>query len=228
MLRQGVRKRLPDGFDVDKHFNPVYEPWDQRMCLVPDEDFFRAIRSGRADVVTDHIEAFTPGGLRLRSGAELAADIVVTATGLNLLPLGGIELTVDGQPVQVGEHVAYKGMMLADVPNLAFAIGYTNASWTLKVDLVAAWVTRLVRFMAARDYAVVTPRLPSEPMATSSFINMNSGYFERARDLLPLQGDRAPWRLRQHYFHDAALFRAPVDQQELEFLTASELAQPVA
>jgi cation diffusion facilitator CzcD-associated flavoprotein CzcO len=227
VLREGVRKRLPDGFDVDKHFNPAYEPWDQRMCLVPDDDFFRAIRSGRAGVVTDHVEAFTPGGLRLRSGAELAADIIITATGLNLQPLGGIELTVDGQPVRVREHVAYKGMMLAGVPNMAFAMGYTNASWTLKVDLVAAWVTRLLQFMAGRGYAVVTPRLPTGPMATSSFINMTSGYFERSRDLLPLQGDRAPWRLQQHYFRDAALFRAPVDEQELEFRPAGALVQPV-
>jgi monooxygenase len=228
VLRRGVLKRLPAGFDVDKHFNPAYEPWDQRMCLVPDDDFFRAIRSGRAGVVTDHIEAFTPGGLRLRSGAQLDADVIVTATGLNLLPLGGIDLTVDGEPVRVREHVAYKGMMLEGVPNMAFAIGYTNASWTLKVDLVSAYVTRLLRFMADRGYAVITPRLPSEPMATSSFINMTSGYFERSRDSLPLQGDRAPWRLQQHYFRDAALFRAPVDQKELEFGPAPALLQPAS
>ncbi len=226
MLRNGVRRRLPAGYDVDKHFNPAYEPWDQRMCLVPDNDFFKAIRSGHADVVTDHIEAITRTGLRLRSGTELEADIIVTATGLNLQPLGGIELTVDGAPVRAREHVAYKAMMLEGVPNLVFAIGYTNASWTLKVDLVAEFVVRLLRFMAARDYAVVTPRLPAEPMPTSSFIEMTSGYFERARDLLPLQGDRAPWRLRQHYFKDAALFRAPINEKELEFRPAGALVRP--
>ncbi|HEY7145808.1 MAG TPA: NAD(P)/FAD-dependent oxidoreductase [Streptosporangiaceae bacterium] len=223
LLLGGVRKRLPEGFDVDTHFNPRYEPWDQRMCLVPDEDFFRAIRSGNAGVVTDHITEFTAAGLRLRSGAELAADIIVTATGLNLLPLGGIDLTVDGEPVVVREHVAYKGMMLEGVPNMAFAIGYTNASWTLKVDLVCQYVVRVLTHMTGRDYAVVTPRLPDEPMRTSSFIDMTSGYFERARASLPLQGDRAPWRLRQHYFRDAALYRAPIDEKELEFRRAGAL-----
>jgi cation diffusion facilitator CzcD-associated flavoprotein CzcO len=191
------------------------------MCLVPDGDFFTAIRSGKADVVTDHIEAFTPEGLRLRSGAQLEADIIVTATGLNLLPLGGIELTVDGAAVPVSERVAYKAMMLEGVPNMAFAIGYTNASWTLKVDLVSAYVARVLRFMAARGHAVVTPRLPAGGMDTSPFIDMTSGYFERSRATLPLQGTRAPWRLRQHYFKDAALFRGRVDQDELEFRPAA-------
>jgi cation diffusion facilitator CzcD-associated flavoprotein CzcO len=227
VLRQGALKRLPAGFDLDKHFSPAYEPWDQRMCMVPDGDFFRAIRSGKADIVTDHIEAFTPAGLRLRSGAELEADVIVTATGLNLLPLGGIELTVDGEKVQVPERVAYKGMMLQDVPNMAFAIGYTNASWTLKVDLVSAYVSRMLHFMAEKGYASVTPRLPAEGIEMSPLIDMSSGYFERARHLLPRQGDQAPWRLRQHYFKDAALFRGPIEAKELEFQRAAAPAQPV-
>lgn len=221
LLRSGVRRRLPAGYDVDKHFNPAYEPWDQRLCLVPEGDLFTAIRSGRADIVTDHVEAFTASGLRLRSGARLDGDVVVTATGLNLLPLGGIALTIDGQAVQIPERVAYKGMMLDGVPNLAFAIGYTNASWTLKVDRVSSYVARLLRSMKQNGYAIVTPRLPSEPMGTSPFIEMTSGYIQRSRASLPLQGDRAPWRLQQHYRKDAALFRGPSGDEELEFRPAA-------
>jgi monooxygenase len=196
------------------------------MCLVPDGDFFAAIKSGHADVVTDHIEEFTPDGIRLRSGARLEADVIITATGLNLNPLGGIPMMVDGQPVVVREHVAYKGMMLDGVPNMAFAIGYTNSSWTLKVDLVARYVTRMLRVMKAYRYTTVTPRLPSDGMSTSPYIDMTSGYFERSRHTLPLQGDRVPWRLRQHYFKDAAMYRGPMDDQNLEFRRAAAL-QPV-
>jgi monooxygenase len=225
LLRKGVIKRLPAGYDVDTHFNPSYEPWDQRMCLVPGGDFFAAIRSGRAGVVTDHVEAFTPDGLRLRSGAHLEADVIVTATGLNLLPLGGITLTVDGEAVHVPDRVAYKGMMLDGVPNLAFALGYTNASWTLKVDLVSSYVARLLHFMREKDYADVTPRLPSGPIGTSPFIEMTSGYFQRSRASLPRQGDRAPWRLQQHYFRDAALFRGPIEEKELQFRRAHTVTE---
>ncbi|HXW88721.1 MAG TPA: NAD(P)/FAD-dependent oxidoreductase [Streptosporangiaceae bacterium] len=227
ILQQGAAKRLPAGYDVGTHFSPEYEPWDQRMCMVPDGDLFAAIKSGKADVVTDHIEAFTATGLRLRSGAELEADVIVTATGLVLLPVGGIELAVDGERVAVQERVAYKGMMLDGVPNMAFAIGYTNNTWTLKVDLVATWVTRMLRYMREHDYTVVTPRLPGRGVRTSPIIDMTSGYFERGRATLPLQGDRAPWRLRQHYFKDAALFREPVDASELEYSRAPVL-QPVS
>jgi monooxygenase len=222
VLRRAVARRLP-GHDVDTHFNPAYDPWDQRMCLVPRGDFFTALRSGDADVVTDHVEAFTATGLRLRSGATLDADVVVTATGLTLLPLGGIVLALDGEPVAIPQRVAYKGMMLDGVPNLAFALGYTNASWTLKVDLVSSHLARLLTFMKQNGYAVVTPRLPDEPMATASIVEMNSGYFERSRASLPLQGDRAPWRLRQHYFKDASLFRGPIDEKDLEFRPAGRL-----
>jgi monooxygenase len=224
ILQNGAAKQLPDGYDVGTHFTPAYEPWDQRMCLVPDGDFFAAIKAGQADVVTDHIESFTPAGLQLRSGRELPADVVITATGLNLAPLGSIPLAVDGDPVTVREHVAYKGMMLDRVPNMAFAIGYTNASWTLKVDLVAQYVIKLLRFMADRGYATVTPRLPARGLRTAPYIDMSSGYFERSRDTLPLQGDRSPWRLRQHYFKDAALYRGSVDERDLAFGRAAELA----
>jgi monooxygenase len=225
VLQNAVARRLPPGYDIGTHFSPAYQPWDQRMCLVPDGDFFGAIVSGKADVVTDHIEAFTPAGIRLRSGAHLDADLIVTATGLNLLPLGGIGLTVDGEPVVIPQRVAYKGMMLDGVPNMAFALGYTNVSWTLKVDLVSRYVARMLRFMGDKGYGVVIPRLPPEPMKTAPFIDMTSGYFERSRASLPLQGDRAPWRLRQHYFKDAALFRGPVDEKELDFRPAPALLE---
>jgi cation diffusion facilitator CzcD-associated flavoprotein CzcO len=228
ILRSGVAKRLPAGYDVDTHFNPTYEVWDQRLCLVPDGDFFAAIRSGRAEVMTDHIETFTPTGLRLRSGATLDADVIVTATGLNLLPLGGIDFTVDGEPVGVPQRVVFKGMMLDGVPNLAFALGYTNASWTLKVDLVSSYVARLVNAMRRRGYASVTPTLPAEPMETGPLIEMTSGYFERSRATLPLQGDRSPWRLRQLYTKDAALFGDPMDDPELAFTPMTAHAPAVA
>jgi cation diffusion facilitator CzcD-associated flavoprotein CzcO len=224
MLLKGAAKLLPAGYDIATHFTPAYEPWDQRMCLVPDGDFFAAIKSGHADVVTDHVEEFTPDGIKLRSGRELPADVVITATGLNLLPLGGISLTVDGAAVSVPEHVAYKGMMLDGVPNLAFALGYTNNSWTLKVDLVFSYVTRMLLLMRERGYSVVTPRLPADGLRTSPFIDMTSGYFERSRHTLPLQGDREPWRLRQHYFKDAAMFRGPIDEKNLEFRRSGQLA----
>lgn len=220
-LTSGVARALPAGYDVDTHFNPRYQPWDQRLCLVPGGDFFEAISSGRADVVTDRIDRFTRTGLRLQSGGELEADIVVTATGLNLVALGGIELVVDGEPVVVHERVAFKAMMLDGVPNFAFAIGYTNAAWTLKVDLVSSYVSRLVNSMRQRNYTTVTPTRPAAPMATSPFIDMRSGYFRRSLESLPLQGDRAPWRLRQHYGKDAKLFRSPLDDAELQFRSSS-------
>ncbi|MBR7835400.1 NAD(P)/FAD-dependent oxidoreductase [Actinospica durhamensis] len=217
LLQGAVRRRLPAGYDVDTHFTPAYGPWDQRLCLVPDADLFQAIASGGADVVTDRIDRFTRSGLRLASGRELPADVVVTATGLNLLPLGGIGLSLDGEPVEVSEHVVYKGMMLDGVPNLVFALGYTNASWTLKVDLVAECFTRILRHMDAHGRTVAVPRLPEVPMTRTPFIEMTSGYFERSRKLLPLQGESAPWRLRQHYPTDARLLRGPVDDGALTF-----------
>ena len=217
LLQGGVRRRLPAGYDVDTHFAPTYGPWDQRMCLVPDADLFKAISSGDAEVVTDQIESFTASGLQLKSGRELEADVVVTATGLNLYPLGGIELSVDDEPVRVPEHVVYKGMMLDGVPNFVFALGYTNASWTLKVDMVSAFFARLLHHMRRTGSQVVVPRLPKTPMATVPYIEMTSGYFERSRKQLPLQGEAAPWRLRQHYAKDAKLLRGRVDDGALDF-----------
>ncbi|GAB2461167.1 hypothetical protein GCM10027187_31480 [Streptosporangium sandarakinum] len=160
VLRRGAAAALPAGFDVDTHFAPSYDPWDQRLCAVPDGDLFRAVREGRADVVTDHIERLTPDGVALRSGRHLPAVVVVTATGLNLLAIGGMRLSVDGRDVELPETLAYKGMMLSGVPNFSLTVGYTNASWTLKADLVAHYVCRLLRHMDAHEHRAVTPRRP--------------------------------------------------------------------
>jgi monooxygenase len=213
MLRQGAVQQLPPGYDVDTHFAPRYDPWDQRLCLVPDGDLFRAIRAGTASVVTAEIDTFTPDGIRLESGAELLADLVVTATGLNLLAFGGIRFSVDGEPVDVGATVAYKGMMLCGVPNLFWTIGYSNASWTLKADLVAQYVCRLLRHLRAHGYATVTPVPPPEP-GEVPIIDLQAGYVLRSLAALPKQGARAPWRLHQNYVRDVRLLRrGPIDDE---------------
>jgi monooxygenase len=199
-IRKATLKQLPD-VDVDRHFKPAYNPWDQRLCFVPDGDLFRALRAGTADVVTDHIETFTETGIRLRSGEELEADVIVTATGLRLKAMGGVELTVDGAEVKMPETLTYKALMLSDVPNFAFTIGYTNASWTLKADLVADFVCRLLRHMDQNGVRrVVAPRDPS--VGEERLITFSSGYILRALDELPKQGDREPWKLRQNYLKD--------------------------
>ncbi len=221
LLHRGAKDNLPPGYDVDTHFNPSYDPWDQRLCLDPDGDLFRAISSGAAEVVTDRIGSFTGAGIRLESGRELEADIVVTATGLQLLFLGGIELAVDGRRIDPTEAVTYKAMMLCGVPNLSFSVGYTNASWTLKCDLVAKYVCRLLNHMDARGYAYCTPRPPGPGVDLSPVIDLDAGYVRRAVDRLPRQGARAPWRLRQNYPYDVAMLRwGPVDDG-IDFVATS-------
>ncbi|GAA4657103.1 NAD(P)/FAD-dependent oxidoreductase [Kineococcus glutinatus] len=205
-VRRKAVQQLPVGFDVDTHFAPRYQPWDQRMCFAADGDLFRALRSGRAEVVTAGIDRLTAAGVRLDTGAELPADVVVTATGLELLLLGGVALEVDGVPVDPAGTVVHKGAMLSGVPNLALTIGYTNASWTLKADLVAEHVCRLLRHMDRRGHDVVTPLAPPEP-ATEPLIDLRAGYVLRALDRLPRQGRRAPWRLHQNYPRDLLLLR---------------------
>ena len=205
-LRKGAVANLPAGYDVDTHFNPHYNPWDQRMCLIPDGDLFRSISDGRASVVTDTIETFTEHGIRLTSGTELPADVIVTATGLNLIPIGGLTLYVDGSPVDIPNTVAYKGMMLSDVPNFALAVGYTNASWTLKCDLVAEYVCRVLNYLDAHDLQVCTPVAPDTDERIP-LIDLNSGYVRRSVDHLPKQGPAAPWRLYQNYPRDVLMLR---------------------
>ena len=201
LIRTMTAKQLPPGVDVDVHFKPAYNPWDQRLCFVPDGDLFKAMRAGRASVVTDHIDTFTETGIRLRSGEQLEADVVVTATGLTLKAMGGIELVVDGTPVKMQDTMTYKALMLSDVPNFVFTIGYTNASWTLKADLVADFVCRLLTYLDEHGVRrAVAPRDPS--VGEQRLIDFSSGYILRALDELPKQGDREPWQLRQNYLRD--------------------------
>lgn len=207
VLRKAQQRQLPDGYDIDTHFTPRYNPWDQRMCLVPDGDLFRAIRRGSASIVTDRITAFTERGLALESGAELEADVVVTATGLNLLIFGGAELSVDGTPVALSETVAYKGMMLGGIPNFAFTIGYTNASWTLKADLVAEYVCRLLARMAERGETVCMPVNDDPTLTTRPLLDFAAGYVQRSVDQFPRSGSRAPWQLGMSYLHDLVTLR---------------------
>jgi monooxygenase len=201
-IRAGVRLQLPRDYEVDVHFNPRYDPWDERMCAVPSGDLFKAVSSGRASIVTDHIDTFTEHGLRLRSGAELESEIVVTATGLELLFLGGVELIVDGEPVELSSRLTYKGMMLEGVPNLAFAVGYTNASWTLKCDLTCAYVARLLNHMRRCGYQRAVPMNDDPSMDAAPLLDLSSGYVRRALDRMPKQGTRPPWRVYQSYLRD--------------------------
>jgi len=217
LVRKGVASQLPDGFDVDAHFEPAYDPWDQRMCFVPDGDLFKAIRNGDVEVVTDHIERFTPSGLRLTSGRELEADVVVTATGLQLLAFGGMALDVDGSAVHLPDTMSYQGMLLSGVPNFAYVIGYTNASWTLKADLVSEYVCRLLSLLRERGYDTVVPeRDPS--VVEEPFMDFSSGYVQRSLHLLPKQGSRAPWRLRMNYLRDlVTIRRGRLEHESLRF-----------
>ena len=208
LLRRGASARLPVGFDLDTHLTPSYEPWDQRLCATPDGELFRAIRSGSADIVTDGIDRFTPGGVRLRSGRDLAADVIVTATGLEVLALGGMELVVDGRTVDPAETIAYKGMMMSGVPSFCLTLGYTNASWTLKADLVARYVCRLLKYLDRHAYRSATPITPDlAPEQLTPLIDLQSGYVRRGAQRLPKQGPAAPWRLHQNYLRDLWMLR---------------------
>ena len=220
-IRKMAIKQLPAGYDVDTHFKPTYNPWDQRLCLVPDGDLFKAISEGRASVATGRIATFTEHGIQLESGAELEADIVVTATGLQLLAMGGIELAVDGEPVRLPEHMAYKGMMLSGVPNFAFTIGYTNASWTLKADLVSEFTCRLLKYMDARGYDTCVPVNDDPTVTEQPLLDFQAGYVLRVIDQFPKAGSRAPWRLAQNYARDVfTLRRGKIDDGSMRFSTS--------
>jgi monooxygenase len=226
LIRRGLERALPAGYDIDTHFTPRYDPWDQRMCLVPDGDLFEAISSGEASVVTDRIATFTEQGVELESGERLEADVVVTATGLNLLFIGGMELSVDGEPVDLPSAMAYKGMMLSGVPNFAFTVGYSNASWTLKADLVAEFVCRLLAHMEAHGYSKSVPEVTDPAVAEVPLLDFTSGYVVRSLDKFPKQGSKEPWKLRQNYVLDIrAIRRGALDDGNMRF---SRAPAPVA
>jgi cation diffusion facilitator CzcD-associated flavoprotein CzcO len=230
LLRRGVVNALPAGYDVDTHFSPRYNPWDQRLCLVPDADLFEVLGDGSAEIVTDQIETFTESGIELASGRELEADIVVTATGLNLLFLGGMKLTIDGEEPDLARAMTYKGMLLSDFPNFAFTIGYTNASWTLKADLVAEYVCRLIRHMDAEGYDVCVPRISDPSVTEEPLLDFTSSYVLRSLAELPKQGSKEPWKLRQNYRLDLRSLRyGPLEDGTLRFLRRGQppgAAQP--
>jgi monooxygenase len=226
LIRRSVERQLPAGYDIDTHFKPRYDPWDQRLCLVPDGDLFKAIRSGRAEVVTDQVETFTEGGILLRSGRELEADLIVTATGLNLLFVGGMGLAVDGREVEVPKALTYKGMMLSGVPNFAFTLGYTNASWTLKADLTSEYVCRLLNHMSAGDHSQCVPEVTDPSVTEEPVLDFTSGYVLRSLDKLPKQGSKEPWKLRQNYVFDLrSIRRGPIDDGTMRFSTPAPRAE---
>jgi monooxygenase len=218
LLRKQAVRALPRGYAVETHFNPRYQPWDQRLCLVPDGDLFDAIKAGRASVVTGEISKFNESGIELTKGELLAAEVVVTATGLTLLAFGGMQLTVDGSELDLSKTIAYKGMMLCEVPNFAYALGYTNASWTLKVDLVSSYLCRLLNRMSAKGLKSCVPRRPDSSLPTEPFLDLSAGYVQRALASLPRQGSRYPWRLHQNYLRDLLLFRfGRLDDESMQF-----------
>ncbi len=218
LIRKLAERRLPPNYDIDTHFNPRYDPWDERLCIAADGDLFEAITAGRVSVITDQIDRFTESGISLVSGRELEADLVVTATGINLQPLGGIELSVDGHQVELPETLAYRGAMISDVPNLAFAFGYINQSWTLGADLTAQQVCRLLNYMDERGYDHCTPRKAPGVAALTPFLELSAGYVRRGVDLFPRQGSSDPWYRPLNYYHDRkSVMGAPVDDPALEF-----------
>ena len=224
-LLKMVRQELGPDYDIATHFTPHYNPWDQRLCLVPDSDLFQSIKSGSASVVTDTIAHFTPKGLKLASGKELEADIIVTATGLKLQLFGGMEVSVDGAAQNIAQHMSYKGMMYDNIPNLASAFGYTNASWTLKCDLTCEYVCRLMNYMDAHGYAQATPKRDTS-VGEAPWLDFSSGYVQRARDILPKQGTKKPWKLYQNYALDMMNLRySPVDDGTMVFAKAPALRQ---
>jgi monooxygenase len=223
-----VREHLGPDYDVGTHFTPRYNPWDQRLCLVPDADLFASIRAQRAEVVTDTIDRFVPEGIRLASGRTLPADVIVTATGLEIQLMGGADLVVDGETVRIADRLQYKGMMFSDVPNLTFTFGYTNASWTLKADLVAMYGCRLLNAMKRRGLRQCTPRIGAGGMEAEPFVDFTSGYIQRALERLPRQGVKKPWRLNQNYALDIVALRFGSIDDSTEFSNPSPLVRTAA
>ncbi|MCB1836568.1 MAG: NAD(P)/FAD-dependent oxidoreductase [Alcanivoracaceae bacterium] len=223
MIRAQQRAMLGPDFDIDKHLTPPYNPWDQRMCMVPNADLYKAIRKGQASIATDHIDTFTETGIRLKSGEELEADIIVTATGLDLVALGNADLYVDGDKVSPSEHYSYKGMMLSDVPNMASVIGYTNASWTLKADLTSEYACRLINYMDENGYDYCAPHNSNNGDDEVPLLDLSSGYVQRAIDKFPKQGAKAPWKVYQNYLLDLLKMRySSVTDESMNFGTRAQ------
>jgi cation diffusion facilitator CzcD-associated flavoprotein CzcO len=231
-LLKWTRDKLPADYPTfEKDFVPPYKPWEQRACAVPEDDVYKAIASGKAEIATDHIDHFTPTGIMLKSGRELAADIIVTATGLNLVTLGKMAMSVDGEPTRMSEHYYYKGAMFSDIPNMVSIFGYVNASWTLKSDIVADYVCRLLKVMDAKGAKIANPKLGKTDMPRLPFVGeFSSGYLARAADNLPVNGDRHPWRVLQHYLAEKKILtKEPVDDGVMVFSgpVAAAIAEPV-
>tara|TARA_R110000868_G_scaffold92734_2_gene257232 strand:+ start:28825 stop:30321 length:1497 start_codon:yes stop_codon:yes gene_type:complete len=220
---KAISDRLGPDFDVERHFSPSYNPWDQRFCLAPEGDFFDALADGSADIVTDQIERFTATGIRLKSGEEIAADLIIPATGLDMQLLGGMTVSVDGRMVRASDEVTYRGMMLSNVPNFAIAFGYTNASWTLKIDLTCERVCRLLNHMTARGYDYCVPTPPPD-LETVPMLDFSSGYVQRALAHLPKQGVKAPWQTYQNYVQDMLTIRfGKLEDGAMRFANAGDV-----
>ena len=225
---KGVQDALGPDYDVKKHFTPSYNPWDQRLCLIPDGDLFASIKDGRASISTDQIETFTEAGIKLRSGTEIAADIIVTATGLDLLVLGDVKLTVDGKAVDPGKTMTYKGMMYSDVPNMVVATGYTNASWTLKCDLTCEYVCRMLNYMDKHGYRQCTPRQNDPSVKEQPWVDFSSGYIQRALEKFPKQGSKLPWKLHQNYVRDLLALRfGSVNDGVIEYARSKQKSKTI-
>ncbi|MCI5043119.1 MAG: NAD(P)/FAD-dependent oxidoreductase [Aquisalinus sp.] len=224
-----LKEELPENYDIDRHFTPSYDPWDQRLCLVPDSDLFQAISNGSASVVTDHIDRFTPDGILLESGNTLPADIIVTATGLDLHNFGGACVYVDDREVHSGEVMTYKGMMYSDVPNMSATFGYTNASWTLKADLTSEYMCRILNHMDKEGVQICTPRLTDPTIVPEPVVDFSSGYFKRAEHKMPKQGSTKPWRLNQNYALDILEMRfGKIDDGILEFSNTQKVDETIS
>ena len=225
ILRALAARALPKGYDLDTHFNPTYKPWDQRLCVLPDRDLFKAISRGQASVVTDKIVRFTRRGILLESGQELEADIIVTATGLQLLAFGGIHISVDGEQPDLHEKLAYKSFMVSDIPNFAYAFGYTNSSWTLKVDLVCEHLCRLLDLMDQRGHTTVVPVVNDPTLPKRPFLDFSAGYVQRSIQKFPQQGTGGPWTVEMNFRADyKRLHQGPVEDSALKFSTAARPA----
>ncbi len=221
-----VRQQLGDEYDIDTHLTPKYNPWDQRLCLAPNGDFFTALKAGNVSIATDQIETFTEKGIKLRSGKELAADIIVTATGLTMKIMGGTQFVVDDVPVDLAKTLIYRGMMYRDVPNLAFVFGYINASWTLKCELITQRVCRILNYMDRHAYTQCTPRLRDQAISEEPMLGLTSGYVQRAHGMMPRQGSSNPWKMHQNYLRDLGSLRfSAVNDGTMEFTRSTDHAR---